>query len=92
METAVDNEKQWDKWLQHLELLQRNNEIEDGWISVKVTHSCLTLLWFFCAPAIEEVIAADQNDFYFDTYTLDMKASLIVMCLKKKDYFDIYAI
>ena len=37
MEGAVDNGKQWDEWLQHLEFLQKNNGIEDGWISVKVT-------------------------------------------------------
>ena len=56
MEGAVDIEKHWDEWLQHLELLQQNNAIEDGWICVKVTIIYFTYAWLNCISAPETVI------------------------------------
>ena len=32
----VNDDKQWEKWLQHILWIQRNNAVDDGWISLKV--------------------------------------------------------
>ena len=56
MEGAVDNGKHWDEWLHHLELLQKKNGIEDGWISVKVTIIYFTYVWLTSITTIEAAV------------------------------------